>query len=170
MPLGFHTGLINLLEKQNVRGTVAITNLYMYPPKGSSWFPAIEDSIKGSFLSRWHYVFWVFPTYPSLLSRWPILTPRESDLYHEGYLPFLFCILSLIRTTSICLASAMVWIVSPPKSIGWNQVFNAMVFSGGAFGRGLSREGGALMNEISALVRVPRKLPPDLPFCPVRTY
>ena len=45
---------------------------------------------------------------------------------------------------------------------------NEMTLGGGASGRCLGHEGGALVNGIDALIRDPRELP--CPFCQVRTW
>lgn len=45
----------------------------------------------------------------------------------------------------------------PVKFICWNLTPITMAFGGGAFGRRLGHEGGALTNEINALLKTPEK-------------
>lgn len=54
----------------------------------------------------------------------------------------------------------------PPKSLCWNWTPTVMVL-GGAFGRWLCQESGALVTGISELQKGPREFP--RPFCHVRT-
>ena len=54
---------------------------------------------------------------------------------------------------------------SLPKFIYWNLIPNVMVFGGGTFGQWLSHEVGALMNRISALIRVIREFASPLCCC-----
>ena len=55
---------------------------------------------------------------------------------------------------------AIAWVfASPLKFTCWNLSPKVMVLGGQAFGRQLGHEGGALVNEISALLRDPWELP-----------
>ena len=53
----------------------------------------------------------------------------------------------------------------PSKCMCWNPVPSVLIFGGGTFGRWLGHEGGALVNEISALIKETPELPHH--FCPV---
>ena len=55
----------------------------------------------------------------------------------------------------------------PSKCMCWNPVPSVLIFGGGTFGRWLSHEGRALMNEISALIKETPELPQH--FCSVWT-
>lgn len=57
--------------------------------------------------------------------------------------------------------------VSPPDLSIEILILNVMALEGRAFGRSLGYEGGALINDFSALIRDPREIPQ--PFHHVRT-